>query len=832
MPRHYRRYLDVTPEALQVLYEQHTDSQIGLMYGVTEAAVAGWRKRYGIATMTGRERREQGSSEPSLSALTPALLQDLYSRMGDRQIAKHYGVKKPAIVRLRRLWGIQGISKTERSTSQADLTSEQKEVVIGTMLGDGHLSARGSLSVTHSHLQMDYLAHLYDVLRPLSKTILYLEADGDNGRLYSQFSFSTAQHAWFKTLHCLFYPEGIRVFPISVLNQLTPRSLAYWFMDDGHTADGLPSFALGDIPVESVPEILSSVGQHYGLDVYLRPSSAETSCKVMSMRAVSADKFYRLVTPFILPGMLYKIPRRYWTQGVQPRAPVKVDAVVDLPHSLVAGSKQWAALPVDDQQALVDQWLLFWQGVGFPYPSPREDEVTIIRNLEVEHVLRDGVLKIHQVGQSSCQAFMPHIWATASQGKQSPQEVFFEGGSLRESIQRVLTAGKVPNASQMRGALRWGMGGVYNFRPSAAKVLVDKFCPLGGKVWDPCAGWGGRLFGATLSRANCQYIACEPQPQTYQGLSELAAWMGSYVPGLEDRVQVHNVPAEDFTPPEDLDLVFTSPPYWKREVYGSEDTQSSVRYPTYQAWLCFFWQAVLKKAVGALKPSGWLVLNVDDFDLGGVRYPLVQDTVDLVQSLGLGEPDRLRYSLSSPFRADNHEAILCWCRGPRQAVSSGVVAPLSLCEECGRLTKASALVAGKCPFCQEGKVPLKSCKGCQKPFSPSRSDTLFCSEACNARWRRARKRAETPPSGVRAFKCLACQQPFCTDQPGRFTRCPSCIEKADVDARTKTCQYRHCGESFLDGSTKNTMRFCCVEHRRREKLFRSGVASDLSYFRS
>lgn len=152
---------------------------------------------------------------------------------------------------------------------------------------------------------------------------------------------------------------------------------------------------------------------------------------------------------------------------------------------------------------------------------------------------------------------------------------------------------------------------------------------------------------------------------------------------------------------------------------------------------------------------------------------------------------------------------------------------VSLCKNCGAL----ALKEGLCAECRK-PVLTAICKGCGIKFQPSRRDNLFHDEACNARWKRAEMRKENPVKATREFTCKLCGSTWETAELGNFTTCPKCKEAKDVKGHTKVCGYRHCGESFVDGSPKNSMKFCCEEHRRREKLFRSGLAKDESYFRS
>lgn len=103
-------------------------------------------------------------------------------------------------------------------------------------------------------------------------------------------------------------------------------------------------------------------------------------------------------------------------------------------------------------------------------------------------------------------------------------------------------------------------------------------------------------------------------------------------------------------------------------------------------------------------------------------------------------------------------------------------------------------------------------------------------EATQAREKRAQERQVNPVKETRTFTCTVCKQEWETTLKGSFKYCPSCKEKKGQDPRSKLCQYRNCQISFLDTSKKNSLKFCCEEHRRREKLFRVGKATDESYF--
>jgi hypothetical protein len=388
----------------------------------------------------------------------------------------------------------------------------------------------------------------------------------------------------------------------------------------------------------------------------------------------------------------------------------------------------------------------------------------------------------------------------------------------------------------MRASLRyWRRTGVYNFRPSAAKALVDRYCSFKGTVFDPCAGYGGRLLGAILSKNRPNYIGCEPSSTSFEGLHNLHQWVSSYLPEFAESVTLHKVPAEEFDFPQGVAMVLTSPPYWKRETYSDEETQSGIRYPTYNLWLEQFWAPVIRKSVEALRPGGWLILNVDNFSVGGISYPLVEDTIRLAAECGLGRPELLKYEMPGVVgdSVGSYESVLCWPKGVSSfiSVAQNVSVELPRCRGCWRVASSETLHGGLCMPCLAPVGYEKVCKGCSCKFTASRRDQEFHDKSCHARWRRRLAREANPSSGIRVFTCTKCSAKWETKEKGCFFLCAKCKEEKDLEGRRKTCGYRNCGITFTDTSPKNGMDYCCVEHRRREKSMRSGIIQDASQFR-
>lgn len=94
----------------------------------------------------------------TLDALTPDLLRRLYcdDLLTEQIIADRYGTYQVKINRLRKRWGITTIGKTGRRTaSLSPLTDTQRDLVLGSLLGDGYLvtSSEVTAAFCESHSQ-------------------------------------------------------------------------------------------------------------------------------------------------------------------------------------------------------------------------------------------------------------------------------------------------------------------------------------------------------------------------------------------------------------------------------------------------------------------------------------------------------------------------------------------------------------------------------------------------------------------------------------------------------------------------------------------------------
>ena len=121
------------------------------------------------------------------------------------------------------------------------LTSIQREVLVGLLLGDGHLekspcTERARLKVEQREGAREYVEWLYKIFQnwirsPLKYKKTFLKV---TGKYYGKYCFTTYMHEAFLPYRKLFYAHGRKAIPKNIADLLTPLASA------AETAGALP----------------------------------------------------------------------------------------------------------------------------------------------------------------------------------------------------------------------------------------------------------------------------------------------------------------------------------------------------------------------------------------------------------------------------------------------------------------------------------------------------------------------------------------------------------------------------------------------------------------
>ena len=202
----------------------------------------------------------------------------------------------------------------EEYKSGLSLSKRQKEILIGLILGDGHLEelytpTLGRLKVEHSYKQKDYVDWIYNEFSNWVRSQPKIKKKKVWNKIYRNYGFLTYGHRALGEFQEKFYRKKRKVIPSDLEKEITPLGLAIWYMDDGsiksrkHKGLFLNTQGFKENDVKRLQEVLKV---KFGISSTTRK---EKNGKQIYLGGKSGEKFIALIKPYIISSMKYKIPR-------------------------------------------------------------------------------------------------------------------------------------------------------------------------------------------------------------------------------------------------------------------------------------------------------------------------------------------------------------------------------------------------------------------------------------------------------------------------------------------------------------------------------------------
>ena len=206
------------------------------------------------------------------------------------------------------------------------LNTIQKEVLVGTLLGNTTISKSKNIALNVKFEQklanQEYVNHLYEIFEPYVGTPPRVrDMTGSGAKDRQSIWFRTYRHIDFKFYYDLFYKKTNKNnvadlrkkrVPKLIHKFLTPRALAYWFMDDGsyyynkskNSQQKVYYFNTQSFSYEDIKILKKALKFKFNLDTNIY---RDRKYYLLYIQPQSTDDFRKLVRSFILEIFDYKL---------------------------------------------------------------------------------------------------------------------------------------------------------------------------------------------------------------------------------------------------------------------------------------------------------------------------------------------------------------------------------------------------------------------------------------------------------------------------------------------------------------------------------------------
>lgn len=309
--------------------------------------------------------------------------------------------------------------------------------------------------------------------------------------------------------------------------------------------------------------------------------------------------------------------------------------------------------PVYSDDLIIREAFKFYRAKGFPYRKLALhvclQEINKLAKCEFSALMNSNL------GYHVADTYHPHRFAAAADGKKSPLQGFEDDKLLERSIRLAIENGDFVQ-EQLLGTMLLvsGVQSCSNFRPGFASYMYRKYCKKGYRILDTSTGYGGRLIGFIASNLQGEYIGIDPNTVTHKGNERMAKDLGA-----SKYVTLINKAAEDVKAKEigTVDFSFTSPPYFSKEHYSEESTQSWKRYPDADDWRKGFLQPMLKLQFDCLKKNCIAAVNIQEVQIRGKKYPIHDWCVEDAVQIGFKHEETLQFDMSNRYGANLEDEV-------------------------------------------------------------------------------------------------------------------------------------------------------------------------------
>lgn len=195
-------------------------------------------------------------------------------------------------------------------------------MLIGVILGDASIKRTGLnkayITFEQSNKKMDYINFLHSLLKEENLPLIgeslkqYTRKDLRYNSTNSSLYFRTQSLEELKPLAELFLNnDGKKVIPSNITNYLTPRSLAFWIMDDGHRVKrGGITLCTDNYKSDEINILREALKNNFNLDTSIHRKKGNNDSlyeRIYIKKNNEFEKFKPSLLEYMHDSMLYKI---------------------------------------------------------------------------------------------------------------------------------------------------------------------------------------------------------------------------------------------------------------------------------------------------------------------------------------------------------------------------------------------------------------------------------------------------------------------------------------------------------------------------------------------
>lgn len=194
------------------------------------------------------------------------------------------------------------------------ITDPQRQLIWGSLLGDGSLEkplkgVNAYFRESHSVGQKEYLFYKAELLGSLCSKVGEHNRRGNYGpqkqwKRQHEWGLHTHCHPWLTEMWWLFYPNGHKIVPSFIFNELESFGLAMWYLDDGSVHSSGGKIATCNFTFDEVGRLAKLLQDKFWIEGLVRK---EGEYPIIYITRSGFKRLRSVIQEFVPPSMQYKL---------------------------------------------------------------------------------------------------------------------------------------------------------------------------------------------------------------------------------------------------------------------------------------------------------------------------------------------------------------------------------------------------------------------------------------------------------------------------------------------------------------------------------------------